>query len=331
METTTNYMGIELSNPFIAGVPLQWDTLDIVRKVEDAGGAAVLLPPLFEEELHTEELATHFSTESHSHFFAEALSFFAEHEDFVLGPEEYLEHIRKIKEAVDIPVIAALNGRSMLGWKDSATRIQQAGPDGLELDLYYVATDVEESGEVIEKRAVEIVSEVRGAVKLPLGVRLSPFYTSLAHFARRLEAAGAQGMAIFNRFYEADIDVEELEVLSRSSLSFNGELLLRLRWLAILSGNVNCSLAATGGIHTAVDAVKAIMAGASAVQMVSVLVQRGFEYLSEIRQELAEWLERREYESLEQMLGSMNILHCPNPDLFQRINYMQIMQTWKRR
>ena len=328
MDTTTSYMGIQLPNPFIAGVPLQWDTLDIVRQVEDAGGAAIVLPPLFEEELQKEALATHFSTESHAHFFAEAMSFFADHEDFVLGPEEYLEHIRKLKEAVNIPIIASLNGNTMLGWKDYAKLIEQAEPDALELDFYYVPTDVEESGEAIEQIGVNIVTEVREAIKLPLGVKLSPFFTSLAHFAGRLERVGADGIVIFNRFYEADIDVEELEVVSRPSLSFHGELLLRLRWLALLSGNVNCSLAATGGVHTAVDAVKAVMAGANVVQMVSILKKRGFEYLTQIRQEFAEWLERHEYESLEQMHGSMNIRRCPDPEMFQRINYMYIMQTW---
>jgi dihydroorotate dehydrogenase (fumarate) len=329
MDLTTTHMGIRLPHPFIAGVPLQWDTMDLARRVEDAGGAAIILPPLFEEALHQEALATHFATETYTNFFAEAQSFLVDHDNFILGPDRYLEHIQKIKQAVQVPVIASLNGISIAGWKDFSSRIEAAGADALELDLYYVATDPDETAEGIEKRGEEIVREVRAAVKLPLCVKLSPFHTALPNFARRLEAAGTDGMVIFHHFYEPDIDIEELDIESQLSPSSSRDFLLRQRWLAILSGTLKCSLAATGGIHTAVDAIKAVMAGASVVQMFTVVLDRGYEYLTDLQRELGDWMERRGYASLEQMKGSMNILHCPNPDVFQRLNYMYVLQTYE--
>ncbi|UCD56140.1 MAG: dihydroorotate dehydrogenase-like protein [Candidatus Hydrogenedentota bacterium] len=329
MDLSTSYLGIKLPHPFIAGASPLSEKVDSARRVEDGGAAAIVMHSLFEEQLHAEALATHFSTETHADFVAEATSFFADHEDFAVGPDEYLEQIRKIKEAVNIPVIASLNGFTQGGWLDHSVAIEQAGADALELTLYYVATDANESGESIEQRDVDMVSQVRKETKIPLALKLSPFYTSLGNFARRLEKAGADGFVLFNRYYEADIDTEELMVRSHLKLSTSSELQLRLRWLAILSGQVKSSLAVGGGVHTVSDAVKAVMAGADAIQMVSAILQDGPDHISKVRKELADWLEKKEYESLKQMKGSMNILSCPDPKALARANYMYVLQTFE--
>jgi dihydroorotate dehydrogenase (fumarate) len=330
MDLSTSYLGLKLPHPFIAGAGPLSDTLDTARRVEDAGAAAIVMRSLFEEQLHREALATHSSTEPHADSFAEALSYFAEPEGFVIGPDEYLEQLRSLKQALDIPVLASLNGYTLGGWLQHARHLDEAGADALELNLYYVATDATESGEEIERRCIELVREVTTAISIPVAVKLSPFYTSLASFACNLEAAGANGFVLFNRFYEADIDIEELEISPKLELSNSRELRLRLRWLAILSGQLQSpALAVTGGVHTATDAIKAVMAGASAVQMVSVLLERGPEYLSTVRDEVARWLEEKEYKCLDEMRGSMNVLHCPDPKALARANYMRVLQTWE--
>jgi len=330
MDLSTKYLGFELPHPFMSGAGPFADSVDSAKRVEDVGAAAIVMRSLFEEQLHQEELATYSSTESHADSFGEALSYFPEPEDFVLGPQEYLDQVRHIKEAVDIPVFASLNGYTLGGWLDSAAALEQAGADALELNLYYVPTDSAESGITIEERSIEMVREVKKVCRIPVSIKLSPFYTSLAHFAVSLEDAGADGLVVFNRFFEPDIDIDELEIKLELELSQSRELLLRLRWLGILSGHLkSASLAVTGGVHTATDAIKAVMAGASAVQLVSVMLKQGPDVLSTVKAEMAAWMEEHEYESVESMRGSMNILRCPKPEDLARANYMRLLQTWE--
>jgi dihydroorotate dehydrogenase (fumarate) len=327
MNLAVTYMGLELAHPLIPGASPLTNNLDTVRRLEDAGAPVVVMPSLFEEQIVREELAVNRALDEMGESFAEALSYLPNPVQFQLGPHEYLEQIRRIKAAVEIPVIASLNGSSLGGWLSYARGIAQAGADGLEVNLYDLATDLEEPGVAIEQRALEVVRTVRAAVSIPLAVKLSPLYSSIANFAHRLDALGVDALVLFNRFYQPDIDVEQLEVL-RVNLSSPAELLLRLRWLAVLSGRVRASLAATGGVHEARDAVKAVMAGAHGVQMVSALLRHGPEHLRKVRNELALWLEEHEYDSLRQMQGSMSLLRCSNPRAYERANYVAILHSW---
>ena len=329
MDLSTTYLGLPLPHPFMNGASPLADSMDSVRRLEDAGASAIVMRSLFEEQLAAEGMATSRSMDDHADSSAEALSYFPSPDEFVLGPDEYLEQIRKIKAAVKIPVIASLNGTTLGGWLDYAGQMQQAGADALELNVYYLATDPRETGEQLEQRTVQMVEAVKKDVTIPVAVKLSPYYSSVANMARQLDAARADGLILFNRFYQPDIDPEQLEVVSSLNLSHSGALLLRLRWLAILSGQVKASLAVTGGVHTSADAIKAIMCGASAVQIVSALLQRGVQQLQTIRRQVAEWLEEHEYESLKQMQGSMNLEKCPDPKAFERANYMHILQSWQ--
>ncbi|HYM60003.1 MAG TPA: dihydroorotate dehydrogenase-like protein, partial [Thermoanaerobaculia bacterium] len=304
--------------------------IDRARSLEDAGAAAIVMRSLFEEQIQSEAMATYRATESHADSFAEAQNYFADPAEFVVGPGEYLEHLQRIKKAVGIPVIASLNGFTPGGWLDYASWIEEAGADALELNVYYIPTQTAESSADIEFRTTEMVREVKRSLSIPVAVKLSPFYTALPHFAKKLEVAGADGLVLFNRFFEADIDIEELAVVSQMHLSDSRELLLRLRWLAILSGKLEKSaLAVTGGVHTAIDAIKAIMCGASAVQLVASLLTRGPGHLRVLLADMVSWMEEKEYESLAQMCGSMNIARSPNPREYARGNYMHILQTWE--
>jgi len=299
-----------------------------VRQLEDAGAPMIVMHSLFEEQITSEQLAMRRSMEAGVESFAEALTYLPDPEDFTLGPHEYLEQVRRIKAAVSVPVIGSLNGTTLGGWLTYARLIKEAGADGLELNLYDLATDLSETGEQVEERNLQVVRTVRRAVGFPIAVKLSPFYSSIANFAAKLDRLGVDAILLFNRFYQPDIDVEQLEVL-RVNLSSPAELLLRLRWLAILSGRVHPSLGATGGVHSAIDAIKAVMAGAHGVQMVSALLQRGPAYLRQVRDDLARWLEVHEYESLAQMQGSMSLLRCDNPKMYERANYMKILTSWE--
>ena len=329
MDLSTGYLGWKLPHPFVVGAGPLADSLDSARRVEDAGAAALVMRSLFEEQIDTEAMATFHAMEAHAGAHAEALSYFAEPSRFVMGPDEYLERLRKLTAALEIPVVASLNGSTLGGWTRFASSLQEAGAGALELNLYHVATSGSEPAGNIEDSAVKIVREVRSKLRIPLAVKLSPFYTSLPHLAGRLREAGADGLVLFNRFFETDVDVEELEIQSQLKLSHPRELLLRLRWLAILSAQSGAAdLAVTGGVHTAQDAIKAVMCGASVVQMVSALLRNGIETLHEVRTEMEQWMEEREYSSLEQMRGSMNMERCPNPSALARANYLRMLQTW---
>jgi dihydroorotate dehydrogenase (fumarate) len=329
MDLSTTYLGFVLPHPFMPGASPLVDDLDTVRRLEDAGAAAIVMRSLFEEQITREQLGSIHHIMVHEESFAEALSYFPAPDEYALGPERYLEQLRQIKAIVDVPVIGSLNGTTPEGWLNYASQIQEAGADALEINFYHVATDPLETGADVERRLLEVVRLVKQAVSVPVAVKLSPFYSSLPHVAQQLDAAGADGLVLFNRFYQPDIDPEALEAVPRLQLSTSDELLLRVRALATLSGKVRASLAATGGVHTALDALKAVMAGAHAIQMVAALLHHGPQQLRTVREELAQWLEDHEYESLRQAQGSMSLERCPDPDAFERGNYMKVLQTWR--
>jgi dihydroorotate dehydrogenase (fumarate) len=330
MDTTTRYLGFDLPHPFLTGASPMVDDLDTVRQLEDAGAAAIVMHSLFEEQIVNQQEAASEFIDSPAESFAEALSYFPEPSELALGPEQYLEQIARIRRTVAIPVIASLNGTHLGTWLEYGRLIEEAGADALELNLYYVATDPSESGNEIEDRLVAVVRALKGRLRIPLAVKLSPYHTSLAHFASRLEEAGADALVVLNRFYQADIDVEALEARPTLRLSSSAELNLRLRWLAILSSTLDLPLASTGGVHTPLDAVKAVMCGASAVQVVSALLHHGPLYLRELITGLEQFLEEHGYASLTQMRGSMNLSRCPNPAAFERANYVQVLQSYRQ-
>ena len=329
MNLKTNYLGLQLAHPLMVGASPLGNDLDMVRRLEDAGSAAITMPSLFEEQITREQFGTLYDLESGSESFAEATSYFANVGELRLGPETYLEQIAKVKKAVKVPVIASLNGVTASGWLDFAKQIQQAGADALELNLYYLASNPLETSEMVERRQLEIVRTVKSNVTIPLAVKLSPFFTSLAHFVKVLEGAGADGVVLFNRFYQPDLDIEALEVEPSLNLSSPSTLRLRLRWLAMLYSQISIPMAVSGGVHSGEGAIKATMAGATGIQMVSTLLQNGPERLKTIREEMVSWMEEHEYESLDQMRGSLSLTKCPNPQAFERANYMRVLAGWK--
>ncbi len=329
MNLSTTYLGLKLAHPLMAGASPMVDDMGMVKRLEDAGVSAIVMHSLFEEQITREEQGTIMDMQLSSNASAEAISFFPQADEYRLGPEKYLEQLRRIKAAVAVPVIASLNGTTPAGWLHYGKLMQEAGADALELNVYYIPTDAKETTADVEKRTLDIVKAVKAEVKIPVAVKLSPFFSALAHFAVELEAAGADGLVLFNRFFQPDINVEELVAEPSLQLSNPSDLLLRLRWLAVLHGHVKGSLAVTGGVHDSIGALKAVMAGADAVQMVSALLIHGPERLAQTRTGLAEWLEEHEYESLAQAKGSMSLVKSPNPQAFTRANYMRILNGWK--
>ncbi len=329
MDLTTTFLGLPLKNPVMPGASPLVDQLDTVRRLEDAGAAAIVMHSLFEEQITNDQIAEFAHTEHPAESFSEATSYFPRMEDYALGPDRYLEQISRIKESVDIPVIGSLNGVSIGGWTDHARLIQQAGADALELNVYYVATDPDEPGLAVEKRTLDILKAVRDSVTIPIAVKLSPFFSSPGHFAKQLDALGASGVILFNRFYQPDIDIEELQATHRLELSNSTELRLRLRWAAILHGHLKSDIALSGGVHTVEDIIKAIMCGANVVQVVSCLLKYGPSHIGTLITGLNHWLEDHDYESLNQMRGSMSLRNCPDPTVFERANYLRVLQLWK--
>jgi dihydroorotate dehydrogenase (fumarate) len=329
MDLSTTYLGLKLPHPIMPGASPMVDKIDLVKRMEDAGAAAIVMHSLFEEQLMREELATYHHIDVHSDSFAEAMTYLPRPDEFNLGPDQYLEQLVRIKQSVDLPVIASLNGFTSGGWIRYAKLMQDAGANALELNVYYLATNADETGEEVEQRTLDILKAVKQAVTIPVSIKLSPFFSSMAGMAKRLDEAGADGMVLFNRFYQPDIDVESLEVEPTLKLSDSSELNLRLRWLAVVSGRVRASLAVSGGVHTHLDAIKAVMTGAHAVQVVSAILQQGPDVLRRIREGMTQWLEEHEYDSLEQMRGSMNLLRCPDASMFERANYIRILQGYK--
>jgi dihydroorotate dehydrogenase (fumarate) len=329
MDLSCTYMGLQLNSPLMPGASPMVDDLDLVKRLEDSGASAIVMHSLFEEQISGEKLATIYHMELYADSFAEATSYFPPHADFALGPEQYLNQVARIKKTVSIPVIGSLNGVTPGGWTEYARLIEQAGADALELNVYLVATDAQQGAPEVESRVLEVVRAVEESVTIPLAVKLSPFYSSLANFAYRLDEVGVDALVLFNRFYQPDIDIEHLEVLPTLRLSDSSELLLRLRWAAILSRQISASIAITGGVHSGSDAIKSIMAGADAVQVVSALLRHGPEYLRRIELDMTEWMEENSYSSVRQMRGSMGLSRCPDPQAFERANYMRTLHSWQ--
>lgn len=328
MDLSVEYLGLTLAHPLLPGASPLADELGTVRALEDAGAPAIVMRSLFEEQLTQEQLSTFMATE-HPMFSAEASSLLPEPADYRLGPDRYLEQLRKIRDAVKLPVIASLNGTTPGGWIDFARLIEQAGASALELNLYAVPTDPAREGAGLERDTLELVRTLKTRVKIPVAVKLSPFYTSLSSFARELEEAGANALVLFNRLFEPELDVEALEIKRVLHLSDSSELPLRLRWLGILSAQRTLPLAISGGVHETVDVVRAIMAGATAVQLVSTLLRNGPSRLVSLRASLERWLVEREYTSVRQLRGSMNLKACPDPSAYERANYIHLLHGWR--
>jgi dihydroorotate dehydrogenase (fumarate) len=313
MDLSTRYLGLDLESPFILGAsPLVGD-VDAVRRAVDAGASAIVMRSLFEEQVPRDDDSRHYSLDRRQ---------------FAFGPEEYLEQIRRLKAAVHVPVIGSLNGFTPSGWLDYAALIDQAGADALELNVYRVSTESERTAESIEDETVALVEATVQRCAIPVSVKISPFYTSLPNFSRRLVNAGARGLVLFNRFLQPDIDLKTLAVEPRLDLSGPSELPLRLRWLAILSAELETSFAVTGGVHSAEDALKAILAGAHGVQLVSEIIQHGFVRFTKIRSELSAWLDERRTPSLAQLRGSLNLARCSDPSGYERANYLRVLHSY---
>jgi len=329
MDLTTTYLGLKLRNPLVLSASPLSEKLDNLKKAEAAGAAAVVLHSLFEEQIRSESAELDHHLEHGTESFAEALSYFPAASEYRLGPEDYLEHIARAKAAVGIPVIASLNGAAVGGWTDYARKMEQAGADALELNIYYIPTDHDLTSVQVEQTYLDILRAVKSVVTVPVAVKLSPFFSSLANMAGRLDAAGADGLVLFNRFYQPDINLETLEIEHSILLSTPQARRLPLRWIAILYGSVRADLAATSGIHNAGDAIKAIMVGAKVTMLCSVLYKQGFDQIRVILSGMARWMEEHEYESVTQMRGSLSQKNCPDPTAFERAQYMRAISTYK--
>jgi dihydroorotate dehydrogenase (fumarate) len=327
-DLSTSYLGLRLRNPLVASAgPLTQD-LDNVRRLEDAGLAAVVLHSLFEEQIELEANHLDRFLSGGAESYAEALTYFPDMSGYNIGPEAYLEHIRRLKRAVEIPIVASLNGVSAGGWTRYARLMEEAGADALELNVYYLPTRGETTGAKVEQEIVDLVRQVRFGIRIPVAVKLGPYFSSLPNLARRLDEAGASGLVLFNRFYQPDFDLESLEVVPTLTLSNPYELLLRLHWVAILYGHVQADLAVTGGVHSAGDVLKSMMAGARVAMMTSCLLKDGIPHAAAVRHDLLRWMEEHEYESIRQMQGSMSCQCVSNPTAFERANYMKVLSSY---
>ncbi len=331
MDLTTTYLGFTLKNPLVVSASPLAEEIDNLRKMEDAGASAIVLHSLFEEQitLESQELDQRLSETTGA--FAEALSYFPDLTSYNLGPDGYLEHIRKAKAAVSIPIIASLNAVSSGAWTKFAKSIEQAGADGLELNIFTLQTDPAVTGAQVEQAYCDLVREVASSVRIPVAVKLTPYFTAIANIAQRLEEAGARGLVLFNRLYQPDFDLEALEVKHTLELSTPYESLLRLHWAAILYGRVNVDLALTGGFHSGQDVLKAMMAGARVVECTSALLKNGIAHLAVMLAEMKSWMEEHEYESVRQMQGSMSQRSVANPNAFLRSNYMKVLSSYTLR
>ena len=328
MNLTTTYLGFKLRTPLVPSASPLTEHLDNIKRLEDAGASAIVFHSLFEEQLRHDRHELDFHLNQGTESFAEALNYFPEPQEFKVGPEAYVEHIAKAKAATSIPIIGSLNGSTFGGWQTYARQIEQAGADALELNIYALPTDPDLSSEDIEESYLTILASVKAQLKIPVAVKLSPFFTNFARFARRLDQHGANALALFNRFYQPDIELETLEITPNVLLSTPMAMRLPMRWIAILYGRIGASLAATSGIHRATDALKLLMAGADVTMLCSVLLRRGIAHLSVIEREMREWMEEHEYESVEQLKGSMSQKNCPEPAAFERAQYMRALQTY---
>ena len=331
IDLSTTYLGLKLKNPLVASSSPMCADVGNVRRIEDAGASAVVLHSLFEEQIEHESDELDRFMHAAAERGPEAPTHFPELTHRVMGPETYLSHIVKCKQAVRIPVIASLNGVSNGGWLSYAKQMEQAGADALELNIYYIPVDPNVTADQVEQKYVDLIQAVKAEVKIPVAVKLGPYFSSLANFARKVDAAGANGLVLFNRFYQPDYDLEALEVVPNLILSNSHELLLRLHWIAVLYGAVKADLALTGGVHSATDVIKAMMAGAKVAMMTSALLKRGISYLDTLATELLVWMGEHEYDSIKQMQGSMSRNAVPQPQAFERANYMKVLSSYAMR
>jgi dihydroorotate dehydrogenase (fumarate) len=328
MDLTTTYLTLKLRTPLVVAASPLSEEIDSIKQLEDAGASAVVLYSLFEEQLRQDSVELAQNLEYGTFSTPEALTYFPEPEEFRLGPEEYLKHIARAKKAVDIPIIASLNGSSAGGWTAYAKAIQLAGADALELNIYYIPTDMDITSAQVEQNYLEILKAVRAAVHIPVAVKLSPFFTNFANMAKRLDLAGANGLVLFNRFYQPDIDLESLDVRPNILLSTPMAMRVPLRWVALLHGRLRASLAATSGIHRASDVLKMLMAGADATMLCSTLIRHGARQISVIERDLLAWMEEHEYTSVSQLKGSMSQKNCAEPSAFERAQYMRAISQY---
>jgi len=326
IDLSTSYLGMKLGSPLVVSAsPLSRD-VDGICRLEEAGASAVVLYSLFEEQLRQEEVDLEYHLNAGTESFAESLTYFPQPSEFQTGPEGYLNHIRKAKSSVSIPVIASLNGSTLGGWTKFAAEIERAGADAIECNIYYIPTDPELLAADVEKTYVDILQAVKSAVTIPVAVKLSPFFSNMANMARRFDEAGADALVLFNRFYQPDIDLEELEIRPNVLLSTPQALRLPLTWIGILYGRVKAGLAATGGVHGAEDVIKLLMVGANVTMLCSSLMRHGVNHLRHLERELRNWMEEHEYESVAQMQGSMSQIKCPDPAAFERAQYMRAVK-----
>ncbi|NQV41875.1 MAG: dihydroorotate dehydrogenase-like protein [Candidatus Marinimicrobia bacterium] len=325
MRLSTNYMGLELKNPLVPSASLLTEKLDQIKILEDNGASAVVLFSLFEEQIEQEDSSLEFFMDYGTESYAESLSFFPKAHEFHSGPQDYLENLRKIKAGVDIPIIASLNGATPGGWMQYAKKIQEAGADGLELNIHYLPVDFNETSADVEKRYTDIVSWVKANVDIPVAVKIGSRFSSLPAVAKALEAVGADALVMFNRFYHPDIDLEKLETRRQIHLSHSREIRLPMRWISILRGNVNMSFAASGGVHNAKDVLKLVMSGADVTMLTSALMAHGPGLIKTIQEDLINWMDENEYQSISQMKGSMSLIHSPSPKTLIRDNYMRTL------
>ena len=330
-ELETTYLGLELKNPLIAGASPLSKKADMVCRLEDAGAAAVVMYSLFEEQIEHDSRALDYFLNRGTDSFAEAMTYFPDLDNYNIGPDDYLALIQKLKGKVEIPIIASLNGFGPGGWVETARKIEQAGADALELNVYFLAAELDTSSQELEESYIDLVNDVRSQVHIPLAVKLSPYFSALPNLAQSLVRAGANGLVLFNRFMQPDLDIETLVVEPRAEPSTSSDLRLPLRWVSILSGRIGADLSLSGGVHTAVDVVKALMSGADSVQMVSALLAHGPDHLKETLGALRSWMDTFEYVSVKQMQGSMSQKNVKNPSAFERAQYMRMLTSMDNR
>ena len=329
MDLKTKYMGLTLRSPLVVSASPLSEYIQNIKMMEEAGAGAVVLYSLFEEQIRLEQHELHFRTTQGTESYAESLSYFPDMDEYKMGPEEYLNHIRKAKETVKIPIIASLNGSTIGGWTEYAKEMEKAGADAIELNVYYIPTDMELSGANVEQTYIDILRSVKSSVDIPVAIKLSPYFSNMANMARRLDDAGANALVLFNRFYQPDVDLEEFEVVPNVQLSTSSAQRLPMRWIAILKDRIAADLAATSGVHTGLDAVKMLLVGANVVMMCSALLKHGIFHLQNVEKHLIEWMEKNGYETVEEMIGIMSQQKTPDPGTFERAQYMKALTYYK--
>lgn len=329
MDISTTYLGMKLRSPLVASASPLMEHIDNIKRMEDAGVGAVVLYSLFEEQIRREREALYYYLTHGTESFAEALTYFPEPVSFHAKPDEYLEHIRRVKASVNVPVVASINGATIGGWTQFAKKMEEAGADALELNVYNIPTDAEVTGMEVEQMYINILTAVKSSVSIPVAIKLSPFFSNMANMAKRLDHAGADALVLFNRFYQPDIDLDSLEIRPNLILSTPQALRLPMHWIAILHGRIKADMAATSGVHTAEDVLKVMMVGANVAMMTSAILKNGIDHFRKIEREMVEWMEQHEYVSIQQMRGSMSQINSEDPSVFERVQYMRALTTYK--